>query len=167
MNDKQLWEELTSILLTNTKMHHSSIRRVATQLMPLLQDGARYRWIAADPKNNGALQWCAGKEQLDAHIDIERAKERELETAGDRARAADSTWRETMNENDRATMGRDGYYIFERWTGSAGDWLRTSHHTLPPDEMTALVQRLNDEAEGEKRYRYGLWDGSDPAGRRV
>lgn len=94
MNDRQLWEELTSILLTNSKMHHSSIRRVATQLMPLLQDGARYRWVAADPENNGALQWCGSKEQLDSHVDIERAKEREQATAGDSAGAADSTWRE-------------------------------------------------------------------------
>ena len=74
MTDSQLREELTSILLTSTKLHHSSIRRVAAQLMPLLQDGARYRWIAADPKNNGALQWCSGKEQMDQHIDKERAK---------------------------------------------------------------------------------------------
>lgn len=72
-----------------------------------------------------------------------------------------------MNENDRAAMDRDGYYIFERRTGAGGDWLRTSHHTLPPDEMAAMVQRLNDEAQGETRYRYGLWDGSDAAGRRV
>lgn len=77
MNDRQLWEEVTSILLTNTRMHHSSIRRVATQLMPLLQDGARYRWVAADPENNGALQWCSGKEQMDRHIDAKRAGKRE------------------------------------------------------------------------------------------
>ena len=74
MRDRKLWEELTSILIRDTKMHHSSIRRVATQLMPLLLDGARYRWIAADPRRRGALQWCTDKDAMDVHIDIERSK---------------------------------------------------------------------------------------------
>lgn len=73
MNDRQLREELTSILIRGTKLHHSSIDKVATQLMPLLLDGARYRWIAADPAKRGALQWCEGKEEMDRHIDTERA----------------------------------------------------------------------------------------------
>lgn len=74
MTDSQLWEEVTTFLLKNTKMRGHTIAAVATQLMPLLQDGARYRWIAAAPGANGGLQWCSGKEEMDRHIDIERAR---------------------------------------------------------------------------------------------
>lgn len=73
MNDRQLREELASILIRATKLHHSSINQVAKMLMPLLLDGARYRWIAADPAKRGALQWCAGKAEMDTHIDVERS----------------------------------------------------------------------------------------------
>lgn len=74
MNDRQLREELTSILIRGTKLYHSSIDKVAAQLMPLLLDGARYRWIAANPERRGALPWCEGKEEMDRHIDTERAR---------------------------------------------------------------------------------------------
>lgn len=73
MRDSQLWEELTSFLIKNTKMRGHTIGAIATMLMPLLLDGARYRWIAADPGRRGALQWCEGKEEMDRHIDTERA----------------------------------------------------------------------------------------------
>lgn len=74
MNDRQLREELTSILIRGTKLHHSSINKVAAQLMPLLLDGARYRWVAGDPAKRGSLQSYEGKDEMDRFIDAERSK---------------------------------------------------------------------------------------------
>jgi len=54
---------------------------------------------------------------------------------------------------------RDGYYIFERHPEYQRNWLRTNYHALPPNEMAALVERMNEEALDGTQYRYGRWNG--------
>lgn len=79
--DRALWEEIASHLAANTTMRGQTIARVATALLPMMIDAARYRWAAADPRHMVELAGCRNKAQMDELIDKQRADQKFIDNS--------------------------------------------------------------------------------------
>ncbi len=79
--DRALWEEIASFLTVNTKMRGHSIGKVATALLPMMRDAARYRWAASDPRHMAELAGCRDKAQMDELIDKQRATQKNIDNS--------------------------------------------------------------------------------------
>jgi len=74
MTDKQL-SAGGHLLEQQHKNAVHTIGKVATQLLLLLRDGARYKWITADPQRCTVLENYSGRDELDHYIDAKGAKD--------------------------------------------------------------------------------------------
>ena len=79
--DRALWEEIATVLTVNTKMRGGTIGRVATALLPMMRDAARYRWAASDPRHMVELAGCRDKAQMDELTDKRRADQKLIDNS--------------------------------------------------------------------------------------